>query len=893
MSQKILIRRGLRSELLPSGLSVGELGFCTDTHELYIGSADGNIFLNNLDAHVKNLNDYSSYVVNSDWVPAFNKAFSDLAALGGGVLRLTRNSLDTNGWYTIKSMITIPSGVNIVGSGVGVTVIRLADGIDSDMIYFDTNDNCGISYLQLSGNVWNPNPSINRTGIIIGRSGLDTSNGNMVNLNIHDIFIRDIGGDGFRCYPNTWVYSVNRVRIEFCSGYGAFIESTDNTYTDFYIDAIGKTGLYVTGSNNRFSDMKIIFCGRGAIVPGGTATGSGNDFDAGVYDSGKRNQFANIECQENYGHGFVFDGAIDTTLQGMLSDANGYHMISTSTPATAVGYYFRNAKRITGDIKATIFKSTVSQLRGIYIEANCEDLGFDYTNDHTQDDINLSSTSILMTSNTRQSIYSSSKYVSANQYNDFLTSRITLTNEVTAYDTSVFQTGAVFLTSYTIDSANHEILGTTNWAQFPRLGVSYKSTISGHTYLVRVRVKTTVDNYWLRLKAIYDEGAFPTINQVEGYYSSAGYTDLYFTFQGADSGKLLVWVEDNTNNAIQHPFYVKDFAIVDITNATNVYYSIDTINNAVKNNYFMGSYAFGVDPNQEYNDFLASGTTLVNAINGYNDTDFNLSTGMLTTYTLDLPNYDILGTTNWSANPRLGLRGHSVISGKTYLARVRVKPTVDNYWLQLTALNDEAPYTVIKRISAVYNSTDYTDLTFTFTAAVTSSNFMFYMEDNQTNTVQKPFHAEQFALIDITNALATYSVTTLDKAVKNNYFLGSHTFSGSPASTLPFDTSSTEPASGNYIIAQQVMNSIPVAGGFIGWVCITAGTANKTLWATSTPYTSNTLVYSGNSVYKCVTGGTSGATAPTGTGTSISDGVCVWSYVGVKAVFKQFGVIST
>lgn len=42
---KILIRRGLKADL--PNLAEGELGFCTDTKELFIGSADGNILFSN------------------------------------------------------------------------------------------------------------------------------------------------------------------------------------------------------------------------------------------------------------------------------------------------------------------------------------------------------------------------------------------------------------------------------------------------------------------------------------------------------------------------------------------------------------------------------------------------------------------------------------------------------------------------------------------------------------------------------------------------------------------------------------------------------------------------------------------------------------------------------
>ena len=54
-----------------------------------------------------------------------------------------------------------------------------------------------------------------------------------------------------------------------------------------------------------------------------------------------------------------------------------------------------------------------------------------------------------------------------------------------------------------------------------------------------------------------------------------------------------------------------------------------------------------------------------------------------------------------------------------------------------------------------------------------------------------------------------------------------------------------------------------------------------TAWTTATVYAVGAYTYANGGIYWCATGGTSGATAPTGTGSGISDGVCVWNYVTV------------
>lgn len=52
-------------------------------------------------------------------------------------------------------------------------------------------------------------------------------------------------------------------------------------------------------------------------------------------------------------------------------------------------------------------------------------------------------------------------------------------------------------------------------------------------------------------------------------------------------------------------------------------------------------------------------------------------------------------------------------------------------------------------------------------------------------------------------------------------------------------------------------------------------------WAASKAYLLNQQVHNGGNVYVCTTAGTSAASGgPTGTGTGITDGTAVWSYVG-------------
>jgi hypothetical protein len=107
----------------------------------------------------------------------------------------------------------------------------------------------------------------------------------------------------------------------------------------------------------------------------------------------------------------------------------------------------------------------------------------------------------------------------------------------------------------------------------------------------------------------------------------------------------------------------------------------------------------------------------------------------------------------------------------------------------------------------------------------------------------------------------------------------------------PYFKMTSAPTSLYYSLGQTLFNSAPASAGYLGWVCTTAGIANNTAWTTGTSYVLNALVNSNGNVYQCIIAGTAGATAPTGTGASISDGGATWKYISPLAVFKQYGLI--
>jgi hypothetical protein len=101
------------------------------------------------------------------------------------------------------------------------------------------------------------------------------------------------------------------------------------------------------------------------------------------------------------------------------------------------------------------------------------------------------------------------------------------------------------------------------------------------------------------------------------------------------------------------------------------------------------------------------------------------------------------------------------------------------------------------------------------------------------------------------------------------------------------------PNMGTWKIGHQIQNLAPSAGGYMGYTCITGGEAVKEAWVTGHVYAATNRVSNAGKIYVTAAGGTAGATAPTHTNGTVSDGGVSWTFVttATVAVFKGFGLI--
>ncbi|MEI4828892.1 right-handed parallel beta-helix repeat-containing protein [Bacillus sp. FJAT-53711] len=93
---------------------------------------------------------------------------------------------------------------------------------------------------------------------------------------------------------------------------------------------------------------------------------------------------------------------------------------------------------------------------------------------------------------------------------------------------------------------------------------------------------------------------------------------------------------------------------------------------------------------------------------------------------------------------------------------------------------------------------------------------------------------------------------------------------------------SEEPTFGTYALSQILYHSAPTPGGYVGWVCTTAGTASNTPWKAATVYNSGARIYNGTYVYEAQNGGRSTTTPPVfpiGVNTTVEDkvGTITWT----------------
>lgn len=398
----IRFARGLKADL--PLLDEGKPAITTDSNEVFVGGAYGNIQLSKKDevngiaervealetgkadqSEVDTLSSSLEEKAPKKKTDAWVDVKGDFGAKGDGVtddstaIQNALNSISSGGVLFfpkgtyLSGSFTIPRQVRVVGAGQYQTILKLKNGVNTDFVVFNGARGSGLENVSIDGNRQNNTAG---SGILIKNDRLDIDWADAVNaLQIQSVHITNCKEHGIKAIsPKVWVFTVRFVHIDHCDGYGIYNTATDNNFIGINIAYCSAGGIYEGGGNNRWSGGKIYINGQNSKDSGGI-----------FIENCSRSQFSNIESQENYGHGVSIKNGKNLILENIVCDLNGYdyRLVATTgldnaTPY-AYGFYvlYSNTIKISGmadNWKATSTPSQSTQKAAYYIDSACTDI---------------------------------------------------------------------------------------------------------------------------------------------------------------------------------------------------------------------------------------------------------------------------------------------------------------------------------------------------------------------------------------------------------------------------------------------------------------------------------------------------------------------------------------
>ncbi len=204
----------------------------------------------------------------------------------------------------VQKPIIPNNGLEIVGNGKSVIYFESGDGFH----FSDGSDNTSVHDLIIKG--YNIQNDINVKDNWLIDISSDLHNVKLYNLDV------ERGYNGIKI--NGWINNYQNIIVSYFYGIGVYIGRSDNTYNTFYINGCKKEGLYVSSSNNRIDNIKILSCGKNS--------------DASCYFKGSRNTISNIEIQDIYKKCAIFENFNNNILNINLDGIRTH--ISTDIEST-------------------------------------------------------------------------------------------------------------------------------------------------------------------------------------------------------------------------------------------------------------------------------------------------------------------------------------------------------------------------------------------------------------------------------------------------------------------------------------------------------------------------------------------------------------------------------
>lgn len=219
------------------------------------------------------------------------------------------------------------------GCGTGATILKQKGNTTGDFITVSNNNNFSAIYdLTIDGNLENnlnggngviiksaPTWSTHDINLVINKliKKADTYS----HFNMDNVIVRNNRMNGIKIEQIRYAININNVHSVKNEEFGIYNLSTDNMFSNLYLEKNGCGGLYEEGKNNKWSIIKAIW------------NGEKNRTYGGVFIKGNNNTFIGVESQDNYTHGFRLNVGGGNTLIGCLADANGYLDYDTTTNA--------------------------------------------------------------------------------------------------------------------------------------------------------------------------------------------------------------------------------------------------------------------------------------------------------------------------------------------------------------------------------------------------------------------------------------------------------------------------------------------------------------------------------------------------------------------------------
>jgi hypothetical protein len=255
---------------------------------------------------------------------SINKTINLLYSSGGGEVILNNRNY-------LSSQINLKTRVSLIGTTLGKAIIT-HNGEGEYLVYI-AGDCCRntIRNIGLYGK-----DKLN-TGIYIENDNSLPKEADIIFPQYKEfyaykyVYIEDCALSNFNIgiKINT-VYAVYINNIHLIANNSGIISSmTDSFISNGYIEDNSLIGFILSGSNNKISNLKIIFNGR-----------ESTEYTKGVFRIfGARNSLIGIECQDNYKSAFEIAGT-QNMLCNCLSNTDGYKKLETGEDATDLDHKY-------------------------------------------------------------------------------------------------------------------------------------------------------------------------------------------------------------------------------------------------------------------------------------------------------------------------------------------------------------------------------------------------------------------------------------------------------------------------------------------------------------------------------------------------------------------------